>query len=101
MENFRFTLFNSITLLVLALTLLTAIRCFGAAPRSNWPPAYWAIALAYTFGFSRGLHPAWVGTGALCAILIRFGAWPSLVRWAELVALAYVAWRSVGLILLW
>ena len=101
MENFRFTLFNSITLFLLALTTVTAIRRFRPDSGGNWPLVYWAIALAYTFGFSYGLHPAWVGPGTLCAILIRFGVWPSLLRWVELAALAYVAWRSVGLILLW
>ncbi len=101
MEYFRFTLFNSITLFLLAMTLLTGVLRLAGRTRGNWALAYWAIALGYTFGFSRGLHPAWVGAGAACAIAIRLGLRPNVLRWAEAAALAYIAWRSAGLILLW
>ena len=85
----------------MALTLFTAARLFRTGARGNWPLAYWGAALAYTFGFSRGLNAWWVGAGVLCALAVRCGPYPRAVRWAELAALGYVLWRALGLILLW
>ena len=101
MEYFRFTLFNSITLFVLVLTALSVVRRLSGDGRANWPLVYWAIAWGYTLGFSRGLDPAWVCAGTACALGVRWWRRLGWLRWGELVTLGYVAWRCVGLILLW
>ncbi len=100
MEYFRFTLFNSITLFVLAMTIVLAWRRFAGGP-VNWPLAYYAMVVGYTVAFSHGLNPYWVAFGVACALAIRFGFQPVRVRLVELVPLGYVAWRCVGLVLLW
>ncbi len=101
MQDFRFTLFNNITLLVLALTVYVAIWRFRGNLLSNWPLVYYAIVIAYTVAFTGGLHPAWVAAGSVSAVFLRVTMFPTFARVAELAALVYIAWRSIGLILLW
>ena len=101
MEHFRFTLFNCVTLFILAWTLVLLWWRFAGKLSANWPLAYYAVLMGYTVGFSGGLNPYWVGAGIACALAIRFGFYPARVRLAELIPLGYVAWRSVGLILMW
>ncbi len=101
MGHYPFTLFNGITLLVLAFTLLLAWRRFRGSPAANWPLVYYAAAAGYTIGFRGGLNGYWVAAGAACALAIRLRLEPSRVRLLELLPLAYIAWRSAGLILMW
>jgi len=101
MEYFRFTLFNSITLVILLAAPVLVWRRFAGALAANWPLAYYAALVGYTIGFSGGLNPYWVAMGVACALAIRFGFYPARVRFAEIVPLGYVAWRSIGLILMW
>ena len=100
MEYFRFTLFNSITLLVMALTILLVWRRFAGKP-ANWPLAYYTVVVGYTVAFSGGLNHNWVAFGVACALAIRFGLYPNRVRLVEVVPLGYVAWRCLGLLLMW
>lgn len=100
MGLFRFTLFNGITLFVLALTLVLAWRRFAGKP-VNWPLAYYAAVAGYTIAFSYSLNPYWVAFGAACAVAIRFGFQAARLRFVELAPLGYVAWRCVGLVLMW
>jgi hypothetical protein len=100
MEYFRFTLFNSITLFVLGLTLVLVWRRFAGKP-VNWPFAYYAAVVGYTIAFSYGLNPYWVVFGVICALAIRFGFQPGRVRLLELLPLGYVTWRCIGLVLMW
>jgi hypothetical protein len=99
LEYFRFTPFNNITLLMMALTAATATARWRGRPRSNWPLLYYALVSAYTFGFDGSYSRIWLAFGALCGASIRFGAAPA--RWAECLFFIYVLWRSVGLLLMW
>jgi hypothetical protein len=101
MEYFRFTLFNSITLIVLVGAVVLVWRRFSGALTANWPIAYYAVLVGYTVGFSGGLNPYWVASGIACALAIRLGFYPARVRFGEAIPLGYVAWRCVGLILMW
>ena len=101
MEYFRFTLFNCITLLILAWTIVLLWRRFAGKLAANWPLAYYAVLVGYTIGFSGGLNPYWVAAGAACALAIRLGFYPARVRLGEAIPLGYVAWRCVGLVLMW
>jgi len=101
MGHYPFTLFNAITAPVLALTLILVWRRFRGALAANWPLACYAAMAAYTLGFSGGLNPYWVTAGVACGVAIRFGFYPMVVRWVEAIPLAYVAWRCVGLLLMW
>ncbi|HLY20198.1 MAG TPA: hypothetical protein VKR61_23385 [Bryobacteraceae bacterium] len=101
MGHYPFTLFNGISLLMLALTIAVVWQRFRGRPGSNWPLLYYAAIGGYTLGFSGGLHPWWVMAGAACAAAIRFGLYAATVRLVELVPLGYVAWRLAGLVLMW
>jgi len=101
MGHYPFTLFNAITLLVLLLTLFLAWTRLRGLYSSNWPLVYYAAVVAYTVGFSGGLNRYWVAAGVACGLAIRCGFYPSRIFLLELVSLAYIAWRSVGLILMW
>jgi hypothetical protein len=101
MGHYPFTFFNGITMLVLALTLVLGWRRWRGSPAANWPLAGYAVIAGYTVGFSGGLNPYWVAAGAACAVAIRLGFYPRQARWVEAIPLAYVAWRCVGLLLMW
>ena len=101
MEYFRFTPFNGITLFLMLLTALLALARFRGNLRTNWALGYYAIALGYTLGFPYGINPWLALAGVSCALAIRFTSWGKQVRWVELAVLAGIAWRCLGLILLW
>jgi len=101
MGHYPFTLFNGITVCVLALTLLLLWRRFRGALNGNWPLVCYAVIAGYTIGFSGGLNPYWVGAAAACAVAIRWGLYQRYVRWVEAIALVYVAGRCVGLVMMW
>jgi len=99
--GYPFTLFNGITAFILALTLLLAWRRFRGSLAANWPLLCYAAIAGYTMAFSDGLNPYLVAAGAACALAVRFGLYPRRVRFLEMIPLAYIAWRCVGLILMW
>jgi hypothetical protein len=99
--HYPFTLFNCITAAVLIATLLMFRHRFAGDFRANWPLGYYAAVGSYSAGFAGSLNPFWVAAGAACAVVIRLGVYPRGVRFAELLPLAYVAWRCVALLLMW
>src|SRR5580698_8104675 len=101
MGHYPFTLFNGITALVLALTLMLLWRRFRGALAANLPLVCYAAVGGYTIAFSGGLNPYWVAAGVACGVAIRVGFHPRQVRWLEAIPLGYVAWRCVGLLLMW
>lgn len=101
MGHYPFTLFNAVTLLILALTLLLAWRRLRGSTRANWPLIYYTAVVGYTIGFSGGLNPYWVAAAVACAVAERGGFYASRIRFAELIPLTYMAWRSLGLLLMW
>src|ERR1035438_4294945 len=54
MGHYPFTLFNGITALVLALTLMLVWRRFRGSLAANWPLVCYALIAGYTIGFSGG-----------------------------------------------
>jgi DNA topoisomerase VI subunit B len=76
-------------------------RRFRGALAANWPLVCYAAIAAYTMGFSGGLNPYWVAAGVACGAAIRLGFHPRQLRWVEAIPLGYVAWRCVGLLLMW
>jgi dolichyl-phosphate-mannose--protein O-mannosyl transferase len=102
MENFRFTLFNDLTLLILALTLAMAVVRAKAPPTANWPLTYYAVLLGFALGFPYSFNLWAVVGGIVSALLVRLApqARPA-ARIAEFAALAYVFGRSVALLLMW
>jgi hypothetical protein len=99
---FRFTLFNSITLLILGFTLWTAVTYASNKLDRNWPFLYYLLVLAYWRIFEGALNTYWVFGGLICALLVRFeplgGFTRNVFRWLELVALAYIFLRGVDLL---
>jgi hypothetical protein len=102
MENFRFTLFNALTLLLMVLTAGMALARAKASPKANWPLAYYALAMAFALSLRYSLNPWFVAAGAVCSLMVRagHGAAPA-ARAAEFAVLAYVFARSVALLLMW
>jgi len=101
MGHYPFTLFNGITVFVMVLTLMLVWQRFRGALAANWPLLCYAVIAGYTLGFSGGLNPYWVAVAIVCAVAIRLGFRPRQVRWVEVIPLGYVAWRCVGLLLMW
>jgi len=101
MGHYPFTLFNGLTVLVLAFTVLVVWARFRGAFSANWPLLCYAAIVAYTIEFSGGLNPYLVAAGAACGLAIRLGFHARRMRWVEVVALGYAAWRCVGLLLMW
>jgi hypothetical protein len=102
---FPITLFNVVTLFLMAATVLIAIKRFTLRVDSNWPLVYYALLVAYWRGFTYTLDNYWVLAGVLCGLVLRFeflgGAAEKLIRAVELAVFAYVIFRCVKLILLW
>lgn len=101
----KLTLFNSITLFVMALTVWTAYARFRFRLASNWFALYYAVMAGFWLGFDGSLNNWWLGAGALSAVLLRAdflrGIPLQVVRAAELAFFGYVLWRGLGLLLLW
>ncbi len=100
--EFRFTLFNNITLLVMAFTLWTGVTYARNKLDSNWPFLYYLLVLAYWKIFEGSLNTYWVFGGLICAMLVRFkplgGFTRNVFRWLQLAALAYIFLRGVDLL---
>jgi hypothetical protein len=103
--EFKFTLFNSITLLVMAVTAWMTFARFRFRLDSNWLPLYYLLILGFWAGFDGSLNTWWVVAGVAAAVLLRSRKIraPLLngVRGLELGFFGYVLWRGVGLLLLW
>jgi hypothetical protein len=56
---FQITIFNIVTLFLMAATLLIAAKRFSSAVGSNWPIAYYTVLLAYW----RAYAYTWTTTG--------------------------------------
>jgi hypothetical protein len=102
MENFRFTLFNTLTLLVMALTVAMAVVRARTRPEAAWPSLYYAAVAAYALAFRYSLNLWLLAAGILAAALLRFA--PRVrpyARVAEFAVLAYVFIRSAALLMMW
>jgi len=69
---FQITLFNAVTLFLMAATLLVAAKRLSSAVDSNWPIAYYGVLLAYWRSYAYTLDNYWVMGGLLCGLLLRF-----------------------------
>lgn len=102
---FEITLFNIVTLFLMAATLVIADRRLTSGIDTNWPLVYYALLLAYWRGYAYTLDNYWVMGELLCGLLLRFeflgGPAEKLIRALELLVYGYVAWRCVELILQW
>ena len=100
--EFRFTLFNNITLLVMAFTLWTGVTYARNKLDSNWPFLYYLFVLAYWKIFEGSLNTYWIFGGLICVLPLRFellgGRVRDIFRWLEIAALAYIFLRGVDLL---
>jgi len=102
---FRFTLFNSLTLAVIALTIGMIYVRFRYALDATWPLLYYVLLIAYSESFRGSLSPHWLFAGVVGGLLLRFefmgGIVAKGVRGVELAVFGYVIWRCLQLLLLW
>ncbi len=97
---FRFTLFNDLTLVLMALTIWVGVARFAARLESNWFLIYYALLVAYWKVFEGSLNTYWVLAGVACGLLLRFeflgGPVLKAVRAVELVVFGvhFVALRG-------
>jgi hypothetical protein len=102
---FQITLFNVVTLFLMAATLVVTAKRLTAAVDTNWPLAYYGLLLTYWRGYMYTLDNYWVIGGVLCGLLLRFeflgGAMEKTIRALELLVFGYVVWSCVRLILQW
>jgi hypothetical protein len=102
---FQITLFNIVTLFLMAATLLAAAKRVAAGVDSSWLLAYYGLLVVYWRGYAYTLDNYWVLGGLLCGLVLRFeflgGAVEKLIRVLELLVFCYVIWRCVKLILQW
>jgi len=102
---FQITLFNVVTLILIAATVWVAVKRFSARVDSNWPLTYYGALLAYWRGYAYTLDTYWVMGGLLCGLLLRFeflgGAAEKLIRALEVLVFGYVCVCCVKLILRW
>lgn len=102
---FEITLFNVVTLMLMAATVLVAARRFSSQADSNWPLTYYGVLLAYWRGYAYTLDTYWVLGGVLCGLILRFefigGAVEKLIRTLEILVFGYVIFCCVKLILRW
>jgi hypothetical protein len=94
--------FNLLTFILLVLTLWVMVGRFTRNVESNWPLVYYLLVVAHLKVFDGGLNPYCVYVAVICGLFLRFefmgGAILKLFRVVELGALAYIAWRSLFLI---
>jgi hypothetical protein len=102
---FQITLFNVVTLILMAATIWVAVKRFSVRVDSNWPLTYYGVLLAYWRGYAYTLDTYWVMGGLLCGLLLRFeflgGAAEKLIRVLEVLVFGYVIVCCVKLILRW
>ncbi len=101
MEYFRWTLFNGLTLFIMALTLGMALLRTRLRSRATWPLLYYLIILLFAVAFRYSLNLYWVAAGFAIALLVRFAPRPQAARVAEYSVLAYVFGRCFGLLMMW
>ncbi len=102
---FRFTLFNTLTLALMALTMVMVWVRLRFSLEKTWPLTYYVLVVAYAEGFPGSLSPYWVFAGVVVGLLLRFefmgGVVLKGVRAAEFAVFGYVLVRSVQLLLMW
>jgi hypothetical protein len=105
MGSVPMTTFSLLTFILFVLTVWTGIARFTRALDSNWPVVYYLLVIAHLKVFEGGLSPYWVYVGVVSGLFLRFefmgGTVLKVVRVVELVALCYLAWRSLTLVLMW
>ncbi|MCS7314893.1 MAG: hypothetical protein RMI94_05685 [Bryobacterales bacterium] len=101
---FRFTLFNSLTLLVMAASAAMIWIRLRFSVEKTWPLGYYAILIAYSEAFPGSLSPYAVFGGVVCGLLLRFefmgGAVLQSVRVIEMGIFGYVLVRGTQLLLM-
>ena len=99
------TPFNLINTVVLILTIWMIFIRYSRASGSNLPLLYWAAVIAHTKFFGGGYDVRWVLGGTICCLLLRFefmrDPMVRVVQVGEYLALGYLLWRTIGLILMW
>lgn len=101
---FRFTLFNSLTLFVMALTIGMFYARFRCRLESTWPLFYYVVVVGFWLAFGGALAAPWVIGGLACGVLLRFefmgGFVLKGVRVLEMIFFGYVLWRCLALLLM-
>lgn len=97
------TTFNLTTLVLLSLTVWIMVIRARTKLESNWPLFYYVALGAYAARFEETIHPIPVIIAVAMALLLRFeflGGWVlKVIRTVEMLALIYVLWTCIQLVL--
>lgn len=97
----RLTVFNSVTLFVMAVTVWMVIARFRYRVESRWFLLYYLLVLAFSRAFEYSLNTWWVCLGVAAGLVLRLAPGWTVVRAIELVFFGYVLWRGAALLLGW
>lgn len=89
----RFTVFNGTTLVFVVITAWMLTARLRGLVGGNWPIFYYAGAIGYSLIFPGYLDPAWVYSGLVCTLLMRFefmgGIFLKMIRAIDMLVLGY------------
>jgi hypothetical protein len=100
----RFGATNITTAVLSGVTVWVLIARLRGAVETNWPLFYYLGVVAFSTAIPGVLDPAWVYSGVVCALLLRFeflgGFLLKVVRGIEMVVLLYLLYASVTAIII-
>lgn len=100
----RFAPFNITTAVLAGVTIWVLIARVRGMVESNWPLFYYIGVIAYTMFFPDYLDPAWVYSGVVCTLLLRFefmgGVFLKLIRFLDIVVLVFLAYSAFASLVL-
>jgi hypothetical protein len=89
----RFSVFNGTTLGFVAVTIWMLSARLRGLIGGNWPLFYYAGVIGYSTIFPGSLDPAWVYSGLVCTLLMRFefmgGVFLKIIRVLDIIVLIY------------
>jgi hypothetical protein len=93
-----------LTMILVGLTVWLAIARNRIRLENNWPLVYYLLLVLYQKRYPDNIEPIWVYIGVVTALFLRFefvgGIVTKFLRGVELVVLAYITWRCLGVIFL-
>ena len=96
----RFSIFNGTTLVFVVITIWMLSARIRGVVSGNWPIFYYVGVIGYTNVFPDYLDPAWVYSGVVCTLLMRFefmgGVFLKIIRVIDIIVLGYFIYAALA-----